>query len=286
MYQRFCYQPHFTSQQGWDAYADAYAKLLVPGTVYFLTKEVIHQQIAAYLRSSHPLHVLDLNCGVGNDFPFFLALGWKITACDGSVGMLNKAHEKYRAEIESGQITLFLGQMETLDENSFPGLKFDLVFSVTGGYSYISDNQMRAVNEVLGNYLAAEGIMVTAHLNKFCLSDMMFQFLHLRVKQALVRLKKELKIQIKGQEFRMFLRGRKKVEQLTPPNLQSLKTLPLLWLTPPYQTGYKPTKTIYRLLRAIEMKTCHFSMFSSIADQVVSIAKRGTKGTPRAISYD
>jgi len=207
MYLRFSYQPRATNQQGWDAYAETYAKLLVPDTVYFLTKEVIHQQVTDHLNSDHPLHVLDLNCGVGNDFPFFLARGWKITACDGSVGMLNKAYEKYKAEIESGQIVLFLGQMETLDENSFPGLKFDLIFSVTGGYSYISDDKMRSVNEVLGNYLTAGGLMITAHLNKFCPSDMVFQLLHMRVKQAFVRLKRELKIQIKGQEFRMFLRG-------------------------------------------------------------------------------
>lgn len=139
MYQRFQYQPDHTNQQGWDTYADAYAKLLVPDTVYHLTKEVIHRQISDLFPSDRPIHVLDLNCGVGNDFPFFLTRGWKITACDGSVGMLNKAFEKYRTEIEAGQITLFLGQMETLDAGSFPGLKFDLIYSVTGGYAYIAD---------------------------------------------------------------------------------------------------------------------------------------------------
>jgi len=274
MYLRFHHQPHYINHQGWDAYADAYANLLVPDTVYFLTKEVIHKQIIDQLDSNHPVHVLDLNCGVGNDFPFFLAMGWKITACDGSVGMLNKAYEKYKTEIESGQIALFIGQMETLDENSFPGMKFDLIFSVTGGYSYISDDEMRAVNEVLGNYLTADGLMVTAHLNKFCPSDIVYQLLHARVKQAFVRLKKVLKIQIKGQEYRMFLRSRRKVTQLTPPILQTLKVLPLLWLTPPYQTGFKPTKMIYHLLRLIEMNTCNISIFSLIADQVVAISRR------------
>jgi SAM-dependent methyltransferase len=284
MYLRFSYQPHSTNPQGWDAYAETYAQLLVPDTVYSLTKEVIHKQITDHLASPHPIQVLDLNCGVGNDFPFFLAMGWQITACDGSVGMLNKAYEKYQAEIEAGQIALFLGQMETLDENSFPGLKFDLIFSVTGGYSYISDDKMRVVNEALGNYLTPDGLMVTAHLTKFCPSDIVYQLLHGKVKQAFVRWKKELKIQIKGQEFRMFLRGRRKVQLLTPPNLQTLKVLPLLWLTPPYQTGYKPIKVIYRLLKVIEMKTCNISMLSFLADQVVAVAKRRVKEVPGTIA--
>jgi SAM-dependent methyltransferase len=274
MYRRFKYQTQYTNQTGWDAYADDYAKLLVPDTVYFLTKELIHRQITDHLPSNIPIHVLDLNCGVGNDFPFFLARNWKITACDGSAGMLNKACEKYRAEIETGRIALFQGQMETLNGNSFPGLKFDLIFSVTGGFSYITDDKMRAVNEVLGNYLTADGLMVTAHLNKFCPSDIVYQLLHARVKRAFVRLRNELTIRIKGQELRMFLRGRRKVKQLTPPNLQVLAVLPLLWLTPPYQTGYKPSKFMYNLLKAMEINTCDIAVLSSMADQVVAIARR------------
>lgn len=274
MYQRFEHQPHHTSQQGWDAYADTYAKLLVPETVYHLTKEVIHRQLADLVPSDQPIHVLDMNCGVGNDFPFFLARGWRITACDGSVGMLNKACETYRAEIASGQITLYLGQMESLDETSFPGDKFDLIFSVTGGYSYIPDEKMRAVNGVLGNYLADDGLMVTAHLSKFCLSDTLFHLLHARVRQAFLRLRNELRIQIKGQDYRMYLRGPGKIRRLTPPNLQSLELLPLLWLTPPYQTGYKPGKRTYQWLRSVEMRTRRITALAGIADQVVAVARR------------
>jgi SAM-dependent methyltransferase len=279
MYLRFSYQPKQVNPTGWDAYADDYAKLLVPNTVYHLTKELIHRQITDQLgaRANGPIHVLDLNCGVGNDFPFFLAKGWKITACDGSVGMLNKACEKYRAEIESGQITLFQGQMENLDGNSFPGLKFDLIFSVTGGYSYIPDDRMRAVNETLGNYLTAGSLMITAHLNKICLSEMMYQLLHLR-RSAFVRLRRELKILIKGQEFRMYLRGPGKVRELTPPNLQTVGTLPLLWCTPPYQTGFKPFRPVYDLLRTIEMTTRNVALLALISDQVVAVAKRRGTG--------
>ena len=285
MYRKFSYQPGYTNQNGWDAYAEAYAKLLVPDTVYHLTKEVIHRQIADLIPSDKPIHVLDLNCGVGNDFPFFLARGWKITACDGSVGMLNRVCEKYRTEIDSGQITLFLGQMESLDGNSFPGAKFDLIFSVTGGYSYIADERMHAVNEVLGNYLTADGLMITAHLNKFCLSDMLFHLMHARVRQAVLRLRNDLKVQIKGQEYRMFLRGPGKIARLTPPNLQSLGLLPLLWFAPPYQTGFKPGARMHDLLRTIEMRTRRIPAFAYISDQVVAVAKRRA-GQPKNARRD
>ena len=274
MYRHFAYQPSHMNRQGWDAYAGDYANLLSPGTVYHLTKEVIHRQIAGLLAAKPRLHVLDFNCGVGNDFPYFLARGWKITACDGSVGMLNKAWETYRAEIASGQISLYLGQMETLDAHSFPDAKFDLIFSVTGGFSYVPDDSMRAVNQVLGRYLTDDGIMVTAHLNKFCLSDTAYHLAHARVRPAFLRWQRNLSIRIKGQDFRMFLRGPGKVKQLTPDNLRTIKVLPLLWLTPPYQTGFKPPQALLRLLKWIELKTCQISLFSGIADQVVAVARR------------
>jgi SAM-dependent methyltransferase len=276
MYQKFQHRPDHANQQGWDTYADAYAKLLVPDTVYYLTKEMIHRQLADLFPQDSPIHVLDLNCGVGNDFPFFLARGWKITACDGSVGMLNQAWLKYRKEIEAGQITLFLGQMETLDETSFPGRRFDLIYSVTGGYAYIPDDKMRAVDEMLARYLAVDGLLVTAHLNAFCPSEVLYQLLHVRVRQAFVRFKRQLMIRIKGQEYRMYLRGPRRVARLTPPSLQCLGLWPLLWITPPYQTGYRPGKWILATHRAIEMRTRRFTPLAYFADQVVTIAKRRT----------
>lgn len=274
MYRPFHHQPDHANRQGWDAYADTYATLLVPHTVYYLTKEVIHRQIDDLIPSGRPVRVLDLNCGVGNDFPFFLARGWKITGCDGSVGMLNKAYDKYRSHIESGQVSLYHGSLEDLDERSFPGLTFDLVYSVTGGYAYVSDDRMRAVDEVLGQYLAPDGLMVTAHLNSFCASDLIYQLLHARVRPAFRRLRCNIPVQIKGREYRMFLRGKNKISQLKPPNLESLSCWPLLWLTPPYQTGYQPARWTYRMLRAIEMGTRHLSPLALIADQVVTVARR------------
>ena len=284
MYQRFQYQPAAAVPTGWDAYAEDYAKLLSPDTIYSLTKELIHRHVIDHLDADRPVHVLDLNCGVGNDFPFFLARGWNVTACDGSVGMLNKAHEKYRAEIDAGRITLFLGQMESLDGSSFPESAFDLIFSVTGGFSYISDDEVRAVGETLGGYLAPDGVMIIAHLNKVCPSDMVYQLLHARLRQALIRLRNKLNIQIKGQTYRMFLRGPTKVRRLTPPNLRTEAVLPLLWLTPPYQTGCKPGRQVLRLLRAIEMRTRGVSLLSLIADQVVAILRRRTEPRPASVA--
>lgn len=278
MYAPFMHQPDLACDSGWDAYAENYAQLLVPDTIYHLTKDVIHRQLDDLLGRNASVHVLDLNCGVGNDFPFFLARGWKITGCDGSAGMLNKAWERFQPQIESGQISLFQGQMESLDANSFPGRKYHLIFSVTGGYSYIADEQVRAANETLGDYLTPGGLMVTAHLTKFCPAEMGYHLLRGRLRQAFVRLKRELTIQIKGQPFRMFLRGPGRVAQLTPSNLELVQILPLLWLTPPYQTGCHPPIPVYRLMKFLELATRSFSCLAPISDQAVAVLRR--KGAP------
>ncbi|MEJ2596570.1 MAG: methyltransferase domain-containing protein [bacterium] len=116
MYKPFQYIPDFNYRHGWDKYALDYATLLQPGTIYYLTKEILHHLVdeACDRPVERQFKVLDVNCGTGNDFSFFLKKGWNITGIDGSAGMLNKAAENHHDEIQSGSIKLFQGQIETL----------------------------------------------------------------------------------------------------------------------------------------------------------------------------
>lgn len=272
-YVKFAPIPDYNYESGWDKYAEDYSRLLQPNTIYSLTKEVIHAIVSDYI-SQGPIRVLDLNCGTGNDFPFFLEKGYSIVGCDGSKGMLNKAYERYEAEITNGRIELFHGQMEQLDENSFGDKRFDLIFSVTGGYSYIDDKTFIQVNEVLTHYLKKDGVMITAHLNSFCLADLLYHVTTLRLRTAFLRLKKDLKVNIKGKPFRMFLRNTDQLKRLTPAGLRLTNMLPLLAFTPPYQTGYRVGKRFYLFHKKLELWARKKSILSFMGDQIVTIYRK------------
>lgn len=270
-YIKFKYRENFIYDKGWDKFAEEYSQLLKPNTIYYLTKEIAHKMVAEFFPENNELAVLDLNCGTGNDFTFFLEKGWKICGSDGSVGMLNLAYEKYVNEIQTGNIELFLGNLEYLDETSFENKKFDLIFSITGGFSYINNEMFIKVNRILSSYLKENGVLITAHLNNFCLPDSIYNLFCFKIKMAFLRFKKTIVLNIKGENYRMFLRNSADLKRLVPSGLKIVKSYPLLAFTPPYQTGYKPKKLLYNIHKWIELKTFKVSVLSKIADQIVMV---------------
>jgi len=271
MFKEFRHLPDFKYTNGWDKYALDYEKLLIKDTVYYLTKEVMHRIVDRELKGRKgKLQVLDINCGTGNDFPFFFERNYHVTGCDGSKGMLNKAYENYESYIKNGQLKLFYGLSEEMTEQSFPGEKFDLIFSITGGFSYIDDYQLIKINQVLRTFLKPHGKMIIAHLNHFCLPDMVHQLLHL--KNPFYRYKKQLSINIKDTPFTMYLRNGRQLKKCYTSSFSNIRLYPLLAATPPYQSNYKPGKQILRIHRSLEFLLSKLSIFSGIADQIVIVA--------------
>ena len=66
-----------------------------------------------------------------------------------------------------------------------------------------------------------------------------------------------------GRHIRRLLAGVVHLESLTP----------LLWCTPPFQSGFVPGPRALAALRAIERRTAHASALAVLADQVVCVAR-------------
>ena len=265
----FQYLENYNYGAGWDKYALDYANLLIPNTVYYLTKELAHTIVDRF-RPEKDVKVLDLNCGNGNDFPFLLGRGWAVYGCDGSKGMLNKAAETYRSDVDKGNLKLFHGMLEELDEDSLDQ-KFDLIYSITGGFSYIDDDVYKATMTRISKLLSPTGVLITCHLTPFCLSEMIYWFLKLRPKRAFLRMKQTLEVNIKGKPYKMFLRSAPRLQKLTVPSLQLQAVLPLLAFTPPFQTGFRPHRRTLARFKKLELQSLKYPFLATIADQVVLV---------------
>ncbi len=270
----FIYQKNFNYKEGWDLSALDYAQLLKPNTIYSLTKELAHEVLATYFQNTKQITILDLNCGTGNDFPYFLEKDYIIHGSDGSIGMLNKTHEIYKEHIDNGKIKLWYGMMENLTENSFDGQKFDLIYSITGGYSYINDSTFIEVNRNLSHHLTEGGLLITFHLTRFSLGELLFKIFTLKWRGAFLRLTKNLTISIHNKSYRMYLRNISQLKKLTPPELQLINVHPILSLTPPFQSGYKPSVVLLKMHKWIERRLLSTAFFCHFADQIALIQKK------------
>lgn len=272
MVESFKYIHGYEYKDGWDQFALRYAKLMQPDTVYMLTKRLMHETVDRYFKPvNNNVHVLDVNCGTGNDFDFFLNKGWSVIGTDGSAGMLNLAAEKYTHALERGNLKLYKGMLEKWEVRDFGTQRFDLIYSVTGGFSYIDDNEVKRINSVLLQLLEPGGKLIVANLNTFCLFESLFFALKGRFPEMFRRKRGSIKVKVGGIEMKMFLRDKEDLNRLYSETFHVEAQKPLMAFTPPYQTGYRSSRTLLKLHKQLERLSNHFPLANWFSDQVITI---------------
>ena len=260
---------------GWDAWAEEYATFGTSNPTYALGKELLHElvdEVSAPPRN-RTAWVLDFHCGAGDDLARFLARGWQAVGCDGSAGMLRAAAARCLPDVSSERLELWHGRAEDLRPVSFEGRRFDLVFSTIGGFAYLDDDLFVRVHQVLASMLVPGGVMVMAHLTRFCAAESLFHLLHLRPRRAWERWRGRVPVTIRGEPMVMRLRSPRHIRRLLAGVVHLERLAPLLWCTPPFQSGFLPGPRALAALRAIERRTARIGALAALADQVVCVAR-------------
>jgi SAM-dependent methyltransferase len=267
--------PPLPGATGWDAWAEEYATLGAANATYALGKELLHalvDEIAPPPREREAW-VLDFHCGAGDDLARLLARGWRAVGCDGSAGMLRAAAARLASDVDRGRLELWHGRAEELGPGSFEGRRFDLVFSTTGGFAYLDDEAFVRAHRQLAGMLAPGGVMVLAHLTPFCPAESLYHLLHLHPVRALQRWRGTVDITLRGERLLMRLRSPGRIRRLLAGVVRVERLTPLLWCTPPFQSGFVPGPRVLAVLRAIERRTRNVSVLAMLADQVVCSAR-------------
>lgn len=274
-YRRYQHELAPPSTPGWDDWAPDYAALGTTSVTYALAKELLHARVDAAIAppAGRDAWVLDFHCGAGDDLERFLRRGWRAVGCDGSVGMLRAAAERCPPQLHDGRLELWQGRAETLEAASFGGKRFDLVFSTTGGFAYVDDTQFVRVHRLLGDMLAPNGLLVLAHLTPFCAVESLYHFVRGRVGRAVERWRGRVAVTVRGEAMTMQLRSASHVRRLLQGVLHVERLTPLLWCTPPFQSGFAPGPRLLTVLRGIERRTAGISALARVADQVVCVAR-------------
>jgi hypothetical protein len=263
------------ASRGWDGWAEEYATLGTSNPTYALGKELLHAQVNEIAAPPHgrDAWVLDFHCGAGDDLARFLGVGWHAVGCDGSPGMLRAAAARCAPGVNRGHLELWQGRAEELAPDSFAGRRFDLVFSTTGGFAYLDDEQFVRVHRLLAAMLAPGGVMVLAHLAPFCPAESLYHVLHLRLGRAVQRWSGRVRVTVRGEPMLMRLRSPGHIRRLLQGVVRVERMTPLLWCTPPFQSGFVPGPRMLAVLRAIERRTAHMGALAAVADQVVCVAR-------------
>ena len=98
---------------------------------------MVHHHLKSILFSKKTLHILELNCGTGEDADYFDTLKHTVVATDISKNMIAVAKQKNKnSKIEFKQLDI-----NKINQQKFTK-KFDLIFSNFGGFNCLSKKEI------------------------------------------------------------------------------------------------------------------------------------------------
>jgi ubiquinone/menaquinone biosynthesis C-methylase UbiE len=129
-------------------------------------------------------HILELNCGTGEDALFLARSGVSVTACDASEQMIQIASSRLRTEAPDAAIKFNILPTEQLRELQATTM-FDGAFSNFSGLNCVADLKQTA--EDLATLLSPGAPLLVCLSTRFCLWEMLWFVLHGNFRKAFRR---------------------------------------------------------------------------------------------------
>jgi ubiquinone/menaquinone biosynthesis C-methylase UbiE len=126
------------------------------------------------LKNAQPgCHMLELNCGTGEDALYFAQHGFNIHATDISTGMLDVFKKKLDNLNQTGNITIEECSFTDLDHLSTKK-QFDYIYSNFGGLN--CTGELDKVLQSLNERVKKDGVITLVIVSKFCLWELLLMF--------------------------------------------------------------------------------------------------------------
>jgi ubiquinone/menaquinone biosynthesis C-methylase UbiE len=129
-------------------------------------------------------HVLELNCGTGEDAFFLARNGISVTACDASEQMIRTASNRLHAEATDAAVQFILLATESLSSLQST-TRFDGAFSNFSGLNCVAD--LRQTAKDLAMLLPPKAPLLVCLSTRFCIWEMVWFFLHGKFRKAFRR---------------------------------------------------------------------------------------------------
>jgi ubiquinone/menaquinone biosynthesis C-methylase UbiE len=126
----------------------------------------VHHFLRPWL-ANPPVHILEINCGTGDDALWLAARGHEVIATDASAEMIAVTMEKISASHLRSKITVRKSRFEELSEN-FRGKKFDLIFSNFGGLNCVSPPELKKLSIDFASLLKPGGKLIAVVMGQKC----------------------------------------------------------------------------------------------------------------------
>lgn len=175
--------PFHAAGSAFDTIAEDYDRLFTNSAIGRAQRDAVWQVIGR--KFSPGSHILELNCGTGEDAFFLSRLGMRVFACDASENMIAVARRRQLREAPHSAVEFNVLASENL--GVLRGLlQFDGVFSDFGGLNCATD--IAQVARHLANLVRPGGVAVLSLCSRVCLWEMAWFVSHTQFRRAFRRL--------------------------------------------------------------------------------------------------
>lgn len=155
-------------------------------------------------------HILELNCGTGEDAIFLAGSGVSVFACDASGQMIARSKERLRHISPQVPVAFCELPTESLGE-LHPTTPFDGAFSNFSGLNCVAD--LGAVSSSLARLVKQGGRLVLCFSTRYCLIEILYFFLRGQWRKSLRRCKGRTEVTIDGVQFTVYYPTIRKIRE-------------------------------------------------------------------------
>jgi SAM-dependent methyltransferase len=182
-----------------DQLAPRYDSIFTVSSVGKTQRDVVWQRsLKTFVAGSH---ILELNCGTGEDALFLAKAGIRVTACDVSARMVAEAHDKIADASLSAEVDLHVLATEDIEQLK-PSGPFDGVLSNFSGLNCVRD--LRRTAQLLAELLRPGAPLLLCFSTRYCFWELSYYLLQNDSEKAFRRCRGLAQARVGNVEFPVF----------------------------------------------------------------------------------
>ncbi len=234
-------------------------------------------RLAAHFGSGD--HVLELNCGTGEDAIWLAQRGVRVMATDASTAMLNVTERKSRecsvSELIETSVLDLASPPDPLSRNQKGdfgrgGGRYDGALSNFGGLNCV--HELHPLAALLADTIKPHGQLILVPMNRWCAWEIVWHLLHLQSRTAFRRLRRDgVEANVGRDTVHVWYPSIKTLRQVFAPHFQLRRVIGLgVCLPPSYlEPVIAKRPKLFRWLKRMDDALCGVFPFNRLADHLV-----------------
>jgi ubiquinone/menaquinone biosynthesis C-methylase UbiE len=265
--------PGVAAGRAFDRIAEDYDRLFTESLIGRAQRDAVWKVCQETFRRGD--HILELNCGTGEDAVFLAGRGISVYACDASQSMIASARQRSERHSPELPITFCELPSERIGELQ-PECKFDGAFSNFSGLNCVAD--LGAVASSLAELVGQHGRLVLCFSTRICFVEVLYHLAIGRWRKAFRRFKGYTEAKLGDAEFTVYYPSVRQIRRDFAPHFRITSWHGVGVAVPPsyLESWVRRHRSLFKLLVALEHLLATLPIFRSTGDHVLLCFERVT----------